>query len=165
MNTENIKTWVLCICVVCIGSTILSLLLPADSISQTAKGVFSLVLISVVVLPLYGNRKDFAEFFSFSFETEGDLSTIQTGALYRQIADRAEMQIKNDIGKIIEKYSVDDFEIFMETDISSNASIDIKRIRIVFSCAPTDLQMMKQELLQYCPECEIEFTQEDTNGN
>lgn len=154
---EDLKAWGLLLLFLSAGSLIYCFLLPSGAVSKTAKSVISVVLMSLVFLPLFSainnmNPEDFS--FSGEYETEN-----YDYFLEESVRSAAEDVIKNTVRKFTSvPYKT---EIFINK--TADGSINIEYVGITFEARPLQEEKLGEalyEALGIIPDIRVELTDE-----
>ena len=123
---DNIKMWILSICISSIVGGVFYIIVPDGSLGKTVKVVITVFLLSCVILPFSGNKIDFTVD-DFDIDTNNKYSEI----LKNNITDKMKEIITENISSVLKKRKYDYRSIEINTDKNENSDIYIKEIIIV----------------------------------
>ncbi len=154
---EEIKNWGLMLLFVSAGSLIYCFLLPAGAVSKAAKSVISIVLMSLVFLPLFSafgllSREDFN--FSGSYETEDYNSYLE---------ESVKTVTQGVIKETVRKFTNVPYKTEIFVNKNENGNINIEYVGITFSAKPQFEKEMTEALtgaLGIIPHIRVELTDE-----
>ncbi|MCR4615305.1 MAG: hypothetical protein K5756_04070 [Clostridiales bacterium] len=124
-----IKEWAIGITLISFAGGIVFILLPKSSTAKTVKSIIYILIILSCVIPFSGGKKIetkiFTESFNDSFEDSEFSRTVE-----RQQLDFVEVRLKNEIEKILEKYSSKAAKICFDDNINSDGRIVINKVTV-----------------------------------
>ena len=140
---EELKSWALLPLFVSAGCLICYYLLPASSVSKTARAVIAVVMLSAICLPLFSVAEKLGNT-EFSFDSE-EPDTMAPFAFYEKAAERTAEKTASDI---IKKYTAVPFVCSADADCTEDGTVELLRIVIVFDARPEGEKEMRAELLR-----------------
>ena len=154
---ENLKDWGLALLFLSAGSLIYCFLLPSGTVSRTAKAVISVVLMSIIFMPLFSvfSSGDYSDFiFSGEYETENYDSFLR-----ESVRSAAEEVIRDTVRKFTSvPYKT---EIFINK--TEDGNINIEYAGIIFEARPQYEEKLTDalyEALGLIPDIRVELTDE-----
>ncbi len=154
---EALKDWGLLLLFLSAGSLIYCFLLPSGAVSKTAKAVISVVLMSLVFLPLFssfGNMK--AEDFMLSGEYEAENYDYFLEESVRSAAEEV-------IRTTVRKFTAVPYKTEIFINKTEEGSINIEYVGITFEARPQYEEKLTDalyEALGIIPDIRVELTDE-----
>lgn len=157
----DIRSWIICVCAVCIAGAIISLLLPSDRVSESVIAVLRLISVTVVLLPLFNmNIPKELKIDNFPMP-ENEETYVNDSNADNLLIMQTKKVLLEELEGIVSLYYGDKYEIDADMDILADQSIHIKRIQITLYNDDADIGSLKNALLEFCPQCEIVITKKD----
>ena len=124
-----IKEWALGITLISFAGGIAFMLLPKGGASGTVKSVISVLIILSCVSVFSGGRKIEPEIaYERYFSDDGETEISRT--INRQQLEFVEDKLKNEVEKILKKYSAEADKIYFDDNIESDGRIVINKIKV-----------------------------------
>ena len=122
---EELKRFALMLVFCAAAGLIYYLLLPSGSVSQTAKGVLSALMLLCVLAPLFSFLGQELPRFSFADET----NIFYDGDTW---VEAAKNTVKRTVRDVVLQYTSLPYDLQIDAHITSGYGIDIKQVRLVF---------------------------------
>lgn len=157
---EEVKVWVLQICLFSITATFLQVLLPTGSATAAVKTVFQLFFILLFLSP-FANEGFLQEMDRFGLDRfyeesyEADLS--QSNEI---LLSQTQEVIKADLDKIVQEWYAGKYTIDISADILQDDCIRINSISLNLLSQPQDYDGLEAAVKEYCEVCEIYCSRE-----
>ena len=154
---ESLKSWGLGLLFLSAGSLIYCFLLPSGAVSTTAKAVISVVLMSIVFMPLFSvfATEDLGDFIpSGEYETEN-----YDYFLEESVRSAAESVIK----ETVRKFTTVPYKTEIFINKTEDGSINIEYVGITFEARPQFEEKLRDalyEALGIIPVIRVELTDE-----
>ena len=154
---ESLKSWGLGLLFLSAGSLIYCFLLPSGAVSKTAKAVISVVLMSLVFMPLFSvfTTEDLGDFIpSGEYETEN-----YDYFLEESVRSAAESVIK----ETVRKFTTVPYKTEIFINKTEDGSINIEYVGITFEARPQYEEKLRDALydaLGIIPVIRVELTDE-----
>ena len=152
---ENLKNWGLALLFLSAGSLIYCFLLPSGSVSKTAKAVISVVLMSLIFMPLFSvfSSSDLEDFISpGEYETENYDSFIEESV--RAAAEKV-------IRETVRKFTSVPYKTEIFINKTEDGNINIEYAGIIFEAKPQFEEKLSEalyEALGLIPDIRVELT-------
>ncbi len=154
---EELKDWGLLLLFLSAGSLIYCFLLPSGTVSKTAKAVISVVLMSLVFLPLFSASANIS---SDDFGLSGEYETENYDYfLEESLRASVEQVIKTTVGK----FTAVPYETEIFINKTEDGSINIEYVGITFEARPQYEEKLRDalyEALGIIPDIRVELTDE-----
>ena len=126
---DFIKEWAVGITLISFAGGIVFILLPKGNTAKTVKSVVSVIIIISCALPFLGGKK---------FETGFYVENLSEGyddydflrVIDRQQLEFVEERLKNEIEKILKKYSAEAVKIRFDDNINGEGRIEINKVTV-----------------------------------
>lgn len=154
---EEIKSFGLMLLFVSAGSLIYCFLLPSGAVSKTAKSVISILLMSLVFLPL------FSVFGSVSTEDFGLSGSYKTEDYNSYLEESVKAVTRDVIKETVVKFTNVPYKTEIFVNKSEEGNINIEYVGITFSAKPQFEKEMTEALtaaLGIIPHIRVELTDE-----
>lgn len=131
---DGIKEWAIMLCSVSVGSAFVFFLIPDGNLKKTANVVITLFLLSVVILPVFGEDSfdiEIPDFFIDDFPDESDYLQDFSEFIMARSENVAKQQIADVLSEICsDKYSIN---VNINPDADGNAVLSDIQITILAS--------------------------------
>ena len=152
---EEIKTWGIFLLFLSAGSLIYCFLLPSGAVSKTAKSVISIVLMTLVFMPM------FSVFSSFSF-ADADFSGEYETQNYDDFMEKSVRSATEEVIKnIVRKFTSVPYKAEIFINKAADGSINIEYVGITFEAQPQYEEKLGDalfEALGIIPDIRVELT-------
>lgn len=136
---ESLKNTALLLLFASVMGLIYYFLLPSGKISQTAKSVFSVFMLLCVIGPLFSFMN--MELPDIDIEAYNDFAELDENFI-----SAVKNTVISQIDGVIKKYTEAPYDIEVSVNISSDKSINIEQVRIIFDSGFVVSEKMKDEL-------------------
>lgn len=145
---SDISSWIMSIAGIICLSVIVELVLPDGQLNRYIKGIFSFIILLVIISPipsLLGKSFDFSNIFDY-----GDVQ-VDEDYIYQLNLDRINL-VKGEIEDDIKESGYQNVVIYINCDIFDNAMqfksifVDLKNIVITENAEHTNITKIKEEI-------------------
>ncbi|MBR3767476.1 MAG: hypothetical protein IKL10_04455 [Clostridia bacterium] len=154
---ENIKNWGLMLLFISAGSLIYCFLLPSGNVSKVAKSIVSVLVLSMVCMPVFGVFSSF-ESSDFKFSEPPEIKDFSD-----TLIDSAKKAVENTVHEEVKKYTNVPYKTEIFIDKKEDGSINIEYIGLTFSAKPQREKEMREALfdaLSLMPDIKVEYVNE-----
>ena len=154
---EELKDWGLLLLFLSAGSLIYCFLLPSGTVSKTAKSVISVVLMSLVFIPM------FSSFGNISTEDFGLSGEYETENYDYLLEDGVRASVEEVIKTTVRKFTSVPCKTEIFINKAEDGSINIEYVGITFEAKPQAEEKLRDalcEALGIIPDIRVELTDE-----
>ena len=147
---NDISTWIISIAGVICLSVIVELMLPDGQMNRYIKGIFSFIIILIIIMPipnLLGKELDFSNIFNYE-----DV-TVDEDYIYQLNLDKINI-IQDEIESDIEKHGYKNVKLYINCDIFDNSmkftsiTVDITNLVITENAEHKNITKIKQDITE-----------------